>query len=135
MVYLILHKSFAVSHRVSPSRAPVLSFAHYFQAPATAQVIKLRLAITFILNAVNPGSKCTKDVTPFGKTYEFSCGSSNGWFLRGSRNRTEGSVPSLVGRDHRYTYKYHGASHTFCQLKKKINSTKPNQTKQIKRTV
>ena len=66
MVYLILHKSLAVSHRVSPSRAPVLSFAHYFQAPAT-QAIKLRLAITFILNAVNPGSKCTKDVTPLEK--------------------------------------------------------------------
>lgn len=28
---------------------------------------KLRLAITFILNAVNSGSKCTKDVTPLEK--------------------------------------------------------------------
>ena len=28
---------------------------------------KLRLAITFILNAVNPGSKCTKEVTSLEK--------------------------------------------------------------------
>ena len=41
---------------------------------------KLRLAITFILNAVNPGSKCTKEVTSLEKL-------TVGWLVF-----TEGSV-------------------------------------------
>ena len=52
------------------------------------RTFKLRLAITFILNAVNPGSKCTKEVTSLEKL-------TVGWlvgFYGAVRNRTEGSV-------------------------------------------
>ena len=53
---------------------------------------KLRLATTFILNAVNPGSKCTKEVTPLEKiTYSLAAAAMVG-FYGAVRNRTEGSV-------------------------------------------
>ena len=34
--------------RVSPSRAPVLSFAHYFQAPATQAISKLTISSKYL---------------------------------------------------------------------------------------
>ena len=56
------------------------------------RTFKLRLAITFILNAVNPGSKCTKEVTPLEKITNSLAAAAMVGFYGAVRNRTEGSV-------------------------------------------